>query len=58
MPSDVPGIQAWLSPDVGVTIRAKSDCVAPGFPSPRLQIEFSANLPWVLAESPDDAEIE
>jgi hypothetical protein len=58
MPSDVPRIQAWLTPDVGVNVQAKSDCVEPGFPSPRLQIEFSANLPWALAESPDDAEIE
>ena len=56
MPPDCSRIQDWLTPNVGVNVQAKSQCVELGFPEPRLQIEFSGNLPWVLAESPEDAD--
>ena len=46
--ADNDGPVFYITPDFSVSFREETDLLEPDFPAPVIQLEFSADIPWVL----------
>lgn len=48
-----PNFQEWSAGDnIHIKFTNKLDLISQGFPRPAIQVEFLANIPWLLPEEP------